>query len=68
MMTKVEQIIEKEKQEAIDKAVEKNTEKVTKSVTEQIAQNFLNAGSSAEFVAENTGLSLDHVKSLAASK
>ena len=68
MLTKVEQIIEKEKQDAIDNAVEKNTEKVTKSVTEQIAQNLLDSGSSFEFVAKNTGLSLDHVKNLAAIK
>ncbi len=48
--------------------LKKNTEKVTKSVTEQIAQNLLDSGSSYEFVAKNTGLSLDHVKGLAAIK
>lgn len=80
MLTKVEQIIEKEKQEAIEKAVaeataattenvtvsvtQSVTESVTQSVTNQIALNLLKSGSTPEFVAENTQLPLDVVLKL----
>ncbi len=68
MMTKVEQIIEREKQEAIAQATAKTTERVTQSVSEKIARNLIKAGSSAEFIADNTGLSLNFVQGLMASK
>lgn len=76
MLTKVEQIIEKEKQEAIEKAVAEATaattenvtvsvtQSVTQSVTNQIALNLLKSGSTPEFVAENTQLPLDVVLKL----
>ena len=59
MLTQVEQIIEKEKQDAIEEA--------TRNVTDRIAIRFLNAGSSPEFVASNTGLSLEYVQKLSES-
>ncbi len=52
----VEQLIEKEKQEAIEKTIE--------GVTDKIAINLLKSGSNLEFVAENTNLSLEAVKRL----
>ncbi len=64
MMTKVGQIIEREKQEAIAEA----TERVTQSVSEKIARNLIRSGSTAEFVAENTGLSLEFIQGLMAAK
>ena len=60
MLTKVEQIIEKEKQDAIEEA--------TRNVRQDVAINLLNSGSSPEFVATNTGLSLDYVKNLAVAE
>ncbi len=60
MLTKVEQIIEQEKQEAVAKA----TADVTISVTDRIATNLLRSGCSPEYVAENTQLSLDAVLEL----
>ena len=81
MLTKVEQIIEKEKQEAVEEATRKVaksvtesvtesvtvkvTESVTKTVTDRIAMNFLGDGLSPESVAKNTGLTLDYVQKLA---
>ncbi len=64
MLTKVEQIIEKEKQDAITE----NTEKVTASVTDGIAKNLLRSGSSLEYVAQNIGLSIDYVMKLKLSE
>ena len=53
MLTKVEQIIEKEKQDAIEaKAVE---------VKINVAKNLLNSGSTPEYVADNTGMTLEAV-------
>ncbi|MBO6241735.1 MAG: hypothetical protein J6O61_12990 [Butyrivibrio sp.] len=60
MLTKVEQIIEKEKQDAIAE----NTKKVTTSVTDGIAKNLLRSGSSLEYVAQNTGLSIEYIMKL----
>ena len=48
----------KSKQDAIEEA--------TRNVTDRIAIRFLNAGSSPEFVASNTGLSLEYVQKLSA--
>ena len=75
MLTQVEQIIEKEKQDAIEEATRRVTEtvtenvtlKVTRDVTDRIAIRLLNAGSSPEFVASNTGLSLEYVQKLSES-
>ena len=90
MLTQVEQIIEREKQDAINEAVEattrevteKVTQKVTKrvtrnvtkkvtrnvtqDVTDRIAINLLKSGSSPEYVANNTGLSVEAVLKLQA--
>ena len=57
MLTQVEQIIEQEKQDAVEEA--------TREVTERIAMRFLGDGISPESVAKNTGLGLDYVQKLA---
>ena len=72
MLTKVEQIYEREKQEAVEEATKRVTERVTESVTvtvtqdvtDRIARNLLNDGYSPESVASNTGLSLSEVFAL----
>ena len=64
MLTKVEQIIEQEKQEAVAKATAAATAATTISVTDRIATNFLRSGCSPEYVAENTQLSLEAVLEL----
>lgn len=64
MLTKVEQIIEKEKQDAIAENTKKVTTSVTASVTDGIAKNLLRSGSSPEYVAQNTGLSIDYIMKL----
>lgn len=65
MHTKVEQIYEREKQEALEENTKRVTESVTITVTrdvkDTIAKNFLRAGSTPEFVAANTGLPLSEV-------
>ena len=60
MLTKVEQIYEQEKLDAIAEKVAETT----KSVSENIARNFLKSGSDPEEVAINTGLSLNEVMEL----
>ena len=60
MLTKVEKIIAREMQDAVDAAVEKNTEEVSS----RIAQNFLRSGMSVEVVAENTNIPIESVRKL----
>ena len=60
MLTQVEQIIEKEKEDLLVA----NTKSVTQSVKDMIARNLLNSGSSPDYVATNTGLSLQEVQKL----
>ncbi|SKB95346.1 hypothetical protein SAMN06296386_11064 [Lachnospiraceae bacterium] len=57
MLTKVEQIIEREKQEAIEAKVAE----ITVNVKEDIAKNLLNSGSTPEYVADNIGMTLEAV-------
>ncbi len=80
MLTKVEQIYEREKQEALaanTAEVTKNvtesvtasvtasvTTTVTKSVSENIARNLLKSGSTPEYVATATEMSLQDVSEL----
>ena len=76
MLTKVEQIYEREKQEALAAntvEVTKNvtesvtasvTTTVTKSVSENIARNLLKSGSAPEYVATATEMSLQDVLEL----
>ncbi len=56
------------RQDPIAEATAETTERVTQSVSERIARNLIKAGSSAEFVADNTGLSLTFIQGLMASK
>ena len=80
MLTKVEQIIENEKQEAIKIAVSEATAKVTAKVTEEVTRkkdmeehenmitvisNFLRSGISEEKISECTGFSLEAVREIA---
>ena len=79
MMTKLDKMFAKEVQAAVDantkevtesvtRKVEKRVKRnVTRNVTKRIAINFLNAGSSPEFVASNTGLPLEYVQKLSES-
>ena len=72
MLTKVEQIYEREKQEAIAAKVAETTKNVTasvtttvtKSVSENIARNLLKSGSTPEYVASATEMSLQDVMEL----
>ena len=80
MLTKVEQIYEREKQEALEKNTREVTAKVTENVTakvtetvtvtvtqtvtDRIATNLLRSGSDPEYVASNTGLTLEKVLQL----
>ncbi len=61
MLTKVEQIYEREKQEAIAAKVAETTKNVTESVSENIARNLLKSGSTPEYVATATEMSLQDV-------
>ena len=60
MLTKVEKIIAREMQDAVDAAVEKNTTEVSS----RIAGNLLRSGMSAEVVAENTNIPIESVRKL----
>ena len=76
MKTQVEQIIEQEKLDAIAEKVAETTKTVTESVTasvtttvtksvsENIARNLLKSGSSPEYVATATEMSLQAVLEL----
>ena len=64
MMTQVEQIIEQEKLDAIAAKVAENTTIVTKRVSENIARNLLKSGSTPEYVATATEMSLQAVMEL----
>ena len=72
MKTQVEQIIEQEKLDAIAEkvaettktATESVTTTVTKSVSENIARNLLKSGSTPEYVAAATEMSLQTVLEL----
>ncbi len=76
MKTQVEQIIEQEKLDAIAEKVAETTKTVTESVTasvtttvtksvsENIARNLLKSGSSPEYVASVTEMSLQAVMEL----
>ena len=76
MKTQVEQIIEQEKLDAIAEKVAETTKTVTESVTasvtttvtksvsENIARNLLKSGSSPEYVASATEMSLQAVREL----
>ena len=59
MLTKVEKIIAKEMQDAVDAAVEKNTDK--------IACNLLRNGDSVDKVASVVGISVERVEALQAA-
>ena len=64
MLTKVEQIIEDEKIEAVNKAVNKQ-KREARNDKKNIARNFLAAGNSIETVIQCTGLSKRTVESIA---
>ena len=64
MKTQVEQIIEQEKLDAIAANVAENTTIVTKRVSENIARNLLKSGSTPEYVAAATEMSLQTVLEL----
>ncbi len=64
MKTQVEQIIEQEKLDAIAANVAENTTIVTKRVSENIARNLLKSGSTPEYVATATEMSLQAVMEL----
>ena len=72
MKTQVEQIIEQEKLDAIAETTKTITESVTasvtttvtKSVSENIARNLLKSGSTPEYVAAATEMSLQTVLEL----
>ena len=68
MKTQVEQIIEQEKLDAIAETTKTVTESVTttvtKSVSENIARNLLKSGSTPEYVATATEMSLQAVMEL----
>ena len=65
MLTQVEQIIEQEKLDAIAAKVAETTATVTttvkKNVSENIARNMLKSGSTPEYVATVTEMSLQDV-------
>ncbi len=63
-MTKVDRIIEREKQEAIKEAIEKNTD----DVSQRIAANLLKKGMCEDDVSSCTGLPLSDVQKLAAAE
>ena len=64
MKTQVEQIIEQEKLDAIAANVAENTTIVTKRVSENIARNLLKSGSTPEYVATATEMSIQAVMEL----
>lgn len=64
MLTKVEQIYEREKQEALEENTKSVTATVTQNVKDSIARNLLQSGYSPESVADNTGLTLEQVQNL----
>ena len=64
MKTQVEQIIEQEKLDAIAANTAEVTTTVTKSVSENIARNLLKSGSTPEYVATATEMSLQAVMEL----
>jgi len=68
MLTKVEQIIEDEKKEAVNKAVkiaDREARKKAKADKEEIVIKLLKTGDSAEKIADCTGLSIKEVEALA---
>lgn len=75
MLTKVEKIIAREMQEAVDAAVEKTTAEVTRNVTEdvtnkvtdKIARNLLLNGDSVDKVASLTDIPIERVRMLQAA-
>ncbi len=75
MMTKVEQIIEQEKIDAVNEAVDKAVKaeraradqeiaQASERATEQIALNLYNDGMSIEAISRNVGLSLTRLEEI----
>ena len=70
-MSKLERIIEKEKEDAVKDAVRDTEEKKEKEkvlAIEQIAQKLLSQGDSIRKVSDSTGLSISRVEELAAAR
>ena len=61
MLTKVEQIIENEKIEAVNRAVD-NTRKEARKEMERVVEKLLRKGSDASMVSECTGFSIEDVQ------
>ena len=63
MLTKVEQIIENEKIEAVNRAVD-NTRKEARKEMERVVEKFLRKGSDVSMVSECTGFSIEDVQKI----
>ncbi|MBO6137517.1 MAG: hypothetical protein J6O71_02800, partial [Lachnospiraceae bacterium] len=61
MLTKVEQIIENEKIEAVNKAID-NTRKEARREMERVVERLLRKGSDVSMVSECTGFSVEDVQ------
>ena len=66
-MSKLERIIEKEKEDAVKDAEEKKEKEKVQAI-EQIAQKLLSQGDSIRKVSDSTGLSISRVEELAAAR
>ena len=62
-MTKIEQIFENEKIEAVNKAREEEDRKAKRNMI-KVVENFLRSGIAIDKVSECTGISLEEVKKI----